>query len=174
MKVHVRKAVPQDLGMIEKIIADGKQYLAQQGSPQWQNGFGPTRKKLQQDIEKQESYVLIVDGMIAATAALVSGVDPVYSGIYDGTWQENSKENYISLHRIAFNQELRGKGLGKLFLQLLITVGATLGYQDLRIDTHEMNNIMQKVITSSGFSYQGEVRFPIPNGERKAYQIILD
>ncbi|WP_265457457.1 GNAT family N-acetyltransferase [Enterococcus sp. HY326] len=174
MKVYVRKATILDLDQIEKIIEDGKRYLQAQGSPQWQNGYGPTREKIQADIERKESYVMLVEGVIAGVAALVSGVDPVYTAISGGSWQENSAESYLSVHRVAFNQELRGQGYAKLFMQLLVTVAATIGCRDLRIDTHEMNQIMQKVILGAGFTYQGEIEFPMPNGERRAYQIILE
>ena len=47
-------------------------------------------------------------------------------------------------------------------------------FTDIRIDTHAVNAIMQHVITKLGFTYQGMIMLPIANGERKAYQLILD
>ena len=41
------------------------------------------------------------------------------------------------------------------------------GYSDFRVDTHEMNQIMQHVFEREGFVYRGQV---IVEGARKAYQ----
>lgn len=173
MKIYIRPATTEDLDAMEEIINQAKAYLAEQGSPQWQNGYGPNREKMAADIANGESYVLIADDKVAGVSALMAGTDPVYTSIKEGTWEEKYPE-YLSIHKIAVDQGIRGQGISKLFLQLLITVGRTIGYRDLRIDTHEMNTIMQKVILSVGFNYRGIVTFPIPDGERKSYQILLD
>lgn len=173
MKIYIRPALNDDLDAMEKIINQARDYLAEQGSPQWQKGFGPTREKMAKDIENEESYVLIVEDKVAGVSALMAGIDPVYTNIQNGTWDERYPE-YLSIHKIAVDTGIRGQGISKLFLQLLITVGRTKGYRDLRIDTHEMNTIMQKVILSVGFNYRGIVTFPIPDGERKSYQLLLD
>ncbi len=44
--------------------------LLRKGS-QWQNGQKPTKETILNDIERKESYVLIVEDQIAGTAALV-------------------------------------------------------------------------------------------------------
>lgn len=41
------------------------------------------------------------------------------------------------------------------------------GYRDFRVDTHEVNQIMQHVFEREGFIYRGQV---IIDGLRRAYQ----
>jgi RimJ/RimL family protein N-acetyltransferase len=53
----------------------------------------------------------------------------------------------------------------------LIETAEGIGYRDIRIDTHPLNEIMQKVILRAGFIYRGMVEFAIPDGKRRAYQL---
>ena len=45
-----------------------------------------SREKIKEDINQQESYLLLYDDQIAASAALVKGVDPLYTAIIEGSW----------------------------------------------------------------------------------------
>lgn len=173
MKIYVRPARETDLDQMELIAQQAIRYLAEQGSPQWQKGFGPDRKAFLADIQKKASYVMVADDKIVGVSALVTGVDPAYTAIYDGQWR-SANTPYISIHRIAINAAIRGQGLSKLFLQLLVTIARNQGYLDIRIDTYAKNEIMQKAILSVGFEYQGMVHFDIPHGERRAYQLELE
>ncbi len=74
--IQFRKATLSDLPEMMALFEMGIQSLKKQGSPQWQNGYGPTREKIKEDINQQESYLLLYDDQIAASAALVKGVDP--------------------------------------------------------------------------------------------------
>ena len=66
---YLRKATKADLPAILEIIDAAKAYLKEQGINQWQAGY-PTNQDIEKDIEQKISYVLMVDGEIAATAAL--------------------------------------------------------------------------------------------------------
>ncbi|KAF1296927.1 GCN5 family acetyltransferase [Enterococcus sp. JM4C] len=168
----LRRAEKADCPEIMKIIQQAKAFLAHQGSPQWQNGYGPTEEAILKDIEKGESYVLVVDNQIVGTAALVSGIDPVYTAITEGNWQTTDTA-YLSIHRVAIDGTIRGRGLAKELLTGLIQEASAMGIHDIRIDTYPKNEPMEKAIFASGFTYQGEVEFPIPHGERKAYQYLV-
>jgi GNAT superfamily N-acetyltransferase len=169
--IYLRRTKTEELDKVMAIIEDAKKYLAQQQSPQWQNGYGPTKEMIMADIERKESYVLILDDRIVGTAALVSGTDPVYENI-DGAWKE-CETRYLSIHRVALDQTIRGKKLAKQLLEHLQTITAYQGIKDLRIDTFPENKPMEGAIFTAGFAYQGMVHFPIPHGERKAYQKIV-
>lgn len=173
MTIYVRPAEFTDLETMEAIIQQATKFLAAQGSPQWQQGYGPNRRNLEEDITKGESFVLIADGKVIGVSALVTGVDEAYTAITEGTWDSTYPE-YISIHRIAVDQEIRGQGIAKQFLQLLITATRIKGYHDLRIDTYPKNEIMERAIFSVGFEYKGMIKFNIPHGERKAYQLVVD
>lgn len=164
----LRQATETDLPAIMAILMSGIQSLKKQGSPQWQGGYGPTEERMRKDIEQQWTYVLETDQQVVAVASLIPGIDPVYEAI-DGNWHSPSAD-YVSIHRFAVNASEANQGLGKLFLRRLIEHLLESGKKDIRIDTHQMNIGMQKVAKSVGFQYCGTVTFPIPNGERFAYQ----
>ncbi|MGM9903512.1 GNAT family N-acetyltransferase [Enterococcus hirae] len=165
--MYLRKTTLADLSEVMKLIDQGAAYLFEQGLPQWQNGQKPSKEKIMEDIDRQESYVLIDDEKIIGTAALVAGIDPVYTAI-KGRWEGDSP--YLSIHRVALDQEVRGKKIGKQLLEHLLTVASVLGVSDVRIDTYPNNLPMEKTIFSAGFRYRGMIEFPFQHGERKAYQ----
>jgi RimJ/RimL family protein N-acetyltransferase len=166
----LRYATAEDLDAIEVILDNGREYLREQGLTQWQKGNGPTRADAGQDIARSEGFVF-ENGSIQGYAALISGVDEVYTGIYDGAWHERSQQ-YISIHRVALSESIRGKGQAKAFIDELIAEALREGFHDIRIDTHSGNEIMRRVITDAGFTYRGKVMFPFEDGERLAYQLL--
>lgn len=173
MKTYIRRAVLEDIEKIMIIIEMGRKFLQQQGLSQWQDGYGPNEEAIRCDILKDEGYVLVYEEQFCGYAAAVSGEDPCYTEIKQGQW-DSGYEEYVSLHRVAVDSTIRGRGLGKIFLLELIKQAKELGYSDVRIDTHPGNLIMQRVIVSAGFRYCGVIQFPIPDGERKAYQVIVN
>lgn len=168
-----QQATLQDLPQLTKIMSEAIHFLQTQGSPQWQDGYGPTTEKLTVDIQNKATYVLRTDtNEIAGTIALITGVDPAYTNISEGDWLK-TQSAYVSFHRVAINQKYRGQNIATQLMEHAILVARDKGFHDLRIDTHELNLAMQKVIAQTGFSYRGVVHFPIPNGKRLAYQRII-
>jgi|GEM_PF-99938 Methylase involved in ubiquinone/menaquinone biosynthesis len=169
--INIRIAEINDIEKILPVIESGRAFLESQGLSQWQNGYDPSRH-LEEDIAKKWGYVLLSqEGIICGYAALIDGIDECYENIKDGFWY-NSYEKYISIHSVAIDNAFRGKGLSVPFLHGLTEIAEGLGYRDIRIDTHPLNEIMQKVISRTGFVYRGMVEFNIPDGKRKAYQLI--
>jgi GNAT superfamily N-acetyltransferase len=167
----IRLARFSDLDEIEQALENGREFLYERGLPQWQDGHGPTRQMAESDIKKGEGYVLTLDDNPVGYSALVPGVDEYYTAI-DGAWDESYSE-YISIHRVAIKKARRGHGLSKIFMNGLIEAARELGFRDIRIDTHPGNDIMINLIQRSGFMYRGMINFPFPNGERRAYQILI-
>lgn len=172
MKYYIRKATVKDLPKILEIIGQGQAFLKDQGLSQWQEDRGPEIADVEKDIADGEGYVFIYEERIAGYTSLVSGIDPVYTAITEGQWKQGDAPNYVSVHRVAVSTAIRGKGLGRIFMGLMIDKARELGYVDIRIDTHSENIIMQKVIKDVGFSYCGIVEFPFFDGKRRAYQIL--
>lgn len=164
-----RQAEMSDIPQIMVITARGIASLKDQGSPQWQDGYGPTQSQIEQDIKKGAAYVL-EDGKITAYAALIAGKDPVYTAIEEGNW--SGTQPYVSIHRVVVDSSLTGNGLAKKMLLHLLAVSQQSGFNDIRIDTYPLNIGMQKAIKKAGFVYRGKVNFPIPHGDRWAYQYL--
>ncbi|MDT2757070.1 GNAT family N-acetyltransferase [Enterococcus asini] len=168
--MEVRKAQTSDLSKVMEIIESGRTALHKQRLPQWQNGQGPDEMSMGQLIEEKSCFLAIIDQEAVAVGCLIPGVDEVYTAITNGTWVETGP--YLSIHRFAVLSGNAGRGIGRRFLMSLVNEGVKMGYHDFRIDTHPDNQGMIRVIQSCGFVYRGEVQFPIPHGERVAFQLI--
>ena len=168
---YLRLATPADLPAIDEIIHDAKTFLAEQGVDQWQTGY-PTDDDLATDVTNNITYVLVVDGEIAGTAALHQGLDHNYLKIEDGDWINGIHARYTAIHRIAVSSKFRGKKLADKLISGLITISGVLGYKDVRIDTHPDNKGMQHVIAKNGFDYRGII-YMDDHGKRFAYQLLI-
>ncbi|CAJ1229241.1 acetyltransferase [Lactiplantibacillus xiangfangensis] len=173
MTKYVRLATSQDRDAMMKIIDEGKQSLAADQIPQWQDGY-PQASDLQKDIDAQNAWLLIVDGQVAGTATLLTHPDPNYARIYDGSWSAASDDHYTSIHRIAIASGYHGQHLADFYFSNLMTLSYQLGFKQLRIDTHAKNARMQHVIKKAGFTYRGIVYMANDaTDQRNAYQITL-
>lgn len=169
--IFCRKATTADLPAIMAIINEAKSFLKAEGSPQWQSG-DPNEKIILQDIAKDYSYVLILDGEIAATACLMMEDEPSYAKI-DGAWK-NTNDPVATIHRIAISQKYRGQRLNDFFFSNLFTIAYAKGFKHIRIDTHAVNKRMQSVALRQGFKYRGLVQVPDPiDSNRYAYELEL-
>jgi RimJ/RimL family protein N-acetyltransferase len=168
--LQLRLATLADLPSMMEIIDNSKRLLHADGIPQWQNGT-PNEQTVTKDIDRKWAYVLELDGLIVAQAALWEIDDPDYAEIYDGEWHAGSDSAYATLHRTAVAPHYHGKHLGSALLDALIKRGISLGFHQFRIDTHELNTRMQHLIAQAGFTYSGIVRMHNnPEDLRKVYQ----
>ena len=168
---YVKQATLSDFNQIMTIIAEAKQLLKAAGSPQWQDGH-PNQQQIKQDLKNHQCWILMdSDGTVAGTATLLTTPEPSYKKI-EGAW--HSDEPYATIHRLAIASKYRGHHLAPLYMEHLITIGNFLGFNNFRIDTHELNIGMQKVIKKSGFQPAGIIYVnPTIDGKRLAYELNL-
>lgn len=76
--------------------------------------------------------------------------DPCYAEI-DGAWHSNGP--YGVIHRMAVSQTARGTGAAAACLHYCM---ARSGY--VRIDTHDNNLPMQRLLLKNGFAFCGIIR----------------
>ncbi|MFC6182296.1 GNAT family N-acetyltransferase [Lactiplantibacillus daowaiensis] len=173
MPKYVRAATDADLPAMQAIIAQGKHLLAVDGIPQWQGAY-PLAADIQADIDAHRAWLLIVDGQVAGTAALLTTPDPNYANIYQGSWADTNDDRYASIHRIAIAGGYHGQHLADFYFSNLLTLSYQQGIHQVRIDTHAANQRMQHIITKAGFTYRGIVYMADdPNDQRNAYQLVL-
>ena len=160
-KVTVRPAQQGDLDAIMAIYASARKYMAANGNPtQWGNGY-PARELLESDIEKHQLYVCCTSGdRICGAFVLALGNDPTYTRIENGAWLND--EPYATIHRIASDGRMRG-----IFDACLAFAHGVRN--NLRVDTHADNKIMQRALTSHGFVYCGTI-YVADGTPRMAYQ----
>lgn len=167
--IYLRQAKIKDLPAIMKLIQEARLFLGATGSDQWQGEY-PAQENIIDDMNKNQAFVLVNDGKIAGYSAVITGEEPAYTKITGGNWS-NSSLDYVTVHRIALSDEFRGQGLTRYLFSNIFTLMHAKGYNDFRVDTHEMNQIMQRVFEREGFIFRGFVEI---EGKRLAYQMELN
>ena len=173
--MEIRKTRAEELDAVMTIYHHAQMFMTKQGNPdQWGN-VHPPKAMIEKDIENGKSYVCVENEKIAAVFYYAIEEDPTYAKIVDGTWKNN--KSYAVVHRIASvtckenatdtKEDIRiaaVKGAGEFCLRW-----AMEQYDNIRMDTHNDNIPMQKLLAKCGFEYCGIIF--IENGdERIAFQ----
>ena len=163
MSYIIRKSTLDDLPVMLHLRDQAREIMRSYGNVyQWPDGYPPA-EKFRKDIELGESHIVEDEnGAIVATFALLPGPDPTYNVIYEGQWLDEAP--YHVVHRIASTPDSHG-----IFTAVMDYCEAVA--DNIRIDTHADNAIMQHILDKEGFTYCGIIH--IADGSpRKAYQKI--
>ncbi|MBQ5971341.1 MAG: GNAT family N-acetyltransferase [Prevotella sp.] len=157
----IRHSIMDDIPTLLTISEEAKGIMRRDGNmEQWGDNY-PSAEVFENDIRRGVSYVMEHNGETVATFAAIPGPDPTYATIYNGQWIDDIKP-YIVIHRIASRAESHGVMTEMLNFCFNMT-------DNIRIDTHRDNHIMQHLMAKHGFRYCGIIY--LANGdERLAYQ----
>lgn len=141
VKMKIRLARLEDVAEILRIFDNARAFMARNGNPnQWDKNY-PNKVLVESDIKRGNCYVMEDSQGILATFAFIIGVDESYQ-VIEGSW--NFEEIYGTIHRIASNGRI--KGIIRYCFDYCLQRNPYL-----RIDTHEKNAPMLKVIRDYGF-----------------------
>ena len=155
----IRNTEMKDLPEVMAIYEFAREQMRLSGNPdQWKNSH-PSEELILEDIKNKTGFVLEKDGKICGVFAFIIGEDPTYNYI-EGKWKNG--EPYGTIHRIASARTHRG-----IFSECLKFCESKIS--NIRIDTHEDNKIMQRVIEKNGFEKCGII-FVADGSPRIAYQ----
>ena len=158
----ITKAKYDDIEMIIPIYDYARSFMADNENPnQWINGY-PSREIIAIDINNGNFYVCKnEEGSIVGAFTFIIGNDPTYEKIYCGKWLND--KTYGVIHRLVSNGTTHG--ITKNCIEWCLKQ-----IQNIRIDTHADNKIMQSLILKIGFEYCGIIHTH-NRTERLAYQI---
>lgn len=167
----IRKTEISDINKVMVIFNEARKTIAQLGINQWQDGY-PSETVVIDDISLLQSHV-VEDGEVCATFALLLNGEPTYDKIYDGHWLSGDENKlYLAIHRVAISVASRGKGIAGEIIKYAAEVARNNNKSSLRIDTHEGNIVMRKMLEKNGFSYCGIIY--LENGDpRVAYEKLI-
>ncbi len=165
MERTIRKAAVWDLPVIRRLIESGRKLMRENGNPLQWGDHHPSNRQFQHDIAQGCSYLLLQDGAPIATFAFIPGPDDTYAKIYQGSWLEAGRPYHV-IHRVA--REHGVHGVMRDIFDYCFSVA-----DNIRIDTHRDNTLMQRALVHAGFSYRGII-FLASGDERLAYQKITD
>ena len=154
----IRTALPSDWEEIQEIYAIARAFMIRAGNPlQWADYY-PPEALTREDIRRGNLYLCLRDDHIQGVFAMVPGEDPFYR-VIDGEWL--NEEPYCAVHRVASRGEI--PGIAKEMLDWAVEQSG-----NVRIDTHDDNLPMQRVLAKNGFTLCG--RFVFEDGmSRLAY-----
>ena len=159
----IRKAVPEDLKEILSVYECARAFMRENGNPtQWGYTF-PPEDMLREDIAAGLLYVVCADAEIAGAFFFAPGPDPTYRVIENGKWLND--EPYHVVHRIAGSGRQKG------------TLGTILHFcearaENVRIDTHDNNRVMQHLLEKYGYTRCGRI-YVEDGSPRIAYQKVI-
>lgn len=148
----IRKTEEKDLARLMELYARAREFMAKNGNPnQWGLTNWPPKDLICDDIKTGRSYVCVNDEeRVVGTFVYVYGedIEPTYQVISDGQWIGDN--TYGIIHRLASDGSERGIGA--------FCINWALNQDEhLRIDTHQDNVIMQRLLQKLGFSHCGTI-----------------
>lgn len=160
--MEVRKTKETDIDTVMEIYENAKKIMIADGNPtQWSSSY-PSRTLIEEDIKKQQSYVLTEQREVVGVFAFIIGKEPTYQYIEDGEWILDTE--YGTIHRLASASKARG--VAKTCFDFC---KQTIPH--LRIDTHPDNKIMQRCICKNDFTKCGII-YVADGSKRYAYEYI--
>ena len=154
--MNIRKAVVSDFNRIMEIYAIAREYMKNSGNPnQWKDSY-PEKNIVNKDIEEKIGYVLEDNGYIFAVFVFIKGYEKSYELNFP------SDKEYGIIHRVASDGSKR-----KIVSRIINFVKKEVPL--LRIDTHEDNKTMQKVVEKLGFKRLGIIQL-----DDKSFRILYE
>ncbi len=173
----IRKTTAADIDEIVPILEEARRTIAALGINQWQDGY-PNRESIEDDLALDRSYVLVNDddvrsGQVIGTFALIPDGEPTYDVIENGHWTTgDDSRNYNAVHRVAIAVASRGSGASTNMINFVRDVTRAAGKASVRIDTHEGNRVMRRMLEKHGFVHCGTIY--LANGDpRVAYELTV-
>ena len=167
--MEFRKTIEEDIDYIMNIIKQAQEYFKEEGIDQWQNNY-PNYETIKNDINNGESYVLIENNNIIATIAVSFEGESTYSKIYNGIWLTNDR--YAVIHRVAVDNSYKGLGISSKIIKYVELLCLDKEVSSIKVDTHEQNMSMQKLLEKNSFVYCGKIYLE-DGSSRIAFEKIL-
>ena len=164
----IRRATLADLDRLMPIFDEARRTIAELGIDQWQNGY-PQRSVIENDIKRRESFLCELDENICGTFVMLLEGEKTYDKIYGGEWLTGDSQKYVAIHRVAIPVTYRGQGIAAKIIAYAEEYARKNGRSSLRIDTHEGNAVMRRMLEKNGFSYCGVI-FLGSGDKRVAYE----
>ncbi len=139
--MNIRKTKFSDLNTVSEIYSFAREFMRKNGNPkQWNNNY-PNEEIIISDIKKGASYVIENNDEIFGVFTFIVGNDPTYE-VIQGKWLNDNP--YGTIHRIASNNKING-----IMNYCLNFCKSKI--DNIKIDTHADNLIMQHLLEKNGF-----------------------
>lgn len=130
----ITKALQTDLDEIHLLTKSCANYLIEQKIYQW-NSFYPSKKVLENDINLEQLWKLVVNNTITGIIVLTNIEDEEYKNVH---WLTNNKFN-LYVHRLAVHPNFQKKGYARHLMNFAENFAKNNNFQSVRLDTFSQN-----------------------------------
>jgi hypothetical protein len=143
MKMTIIHTTSHDLDEVMGIYAYARLQMKKNGNPNQWGDYHPSEETIENDIKMRNSFLITDGNEICGVFTFIIGIDPTYAVIENGQWLNDLP--YGVIHRIASSGICGG------------IMDFALNYcesqiDNIRIDTHKDNIIMQHILESHNFT----------------------
>jgi GNAT superfamily N-acetyltransferase len=151
-KMILKYVTSDDMPNLMRIVRQAKEIMKHHHSGQWQ-GSEPSEQTITHDIHQKQYYGLYVDNELVGGCALLPYEDD-YHPLVSGQWLNTNP--YMVIHRFVIDAEKHRQGFGLALLQSLEEVVQAHGIHNIRVDTHELNKPMHRLLIKAGYIQCGQ------------------
>jgi ribosomal protein S18 acetylase RimI-like enzyme len=158
--MQIRLATKDDLPSLMALVKRVVPLMRETGNMQWDETY-PNDVVFQRDIDLSQLWIAMIDGDIAAVAAVTMDQELDYKQV---GW--NIEEPAIVVHRLAVDPAFRGQGAAAALMQKAEEVAIARGITILRVDTNTQNEATQRLFPKLGYTLAGEISLEFRPGLR--------
>ncbi|EDP72732.1 Predicted acetyltransferase [Flavobacteriales bacterium ALC-1] len=151
----IRKGKPSDIETIISMTKACAKTMIANGIYQWNEHY-PNPSAFENDIKRDELYVLEINEQVKGTIVISTFMDEEYVPI---KWLTKN-ENNIYIHRLAIHPKLQGKGCAQQLMSFAEQFAIENSYSSIRLDTFSQNKRNQKFYELRGYNRLGDIYFP--------------
>ena len=152
----IRLAKPYEIDKILVITAACAKDMIANKIYQWNDHY-PSRSAFENDIARNELYVLESKNTILGTIVISTLKDEIYNKI---EWLTTDQKPSIYIHRLAVLPQFQGKGYAQKLMDFAENRAKEGGFQSVRLDTFSQNKRNQNFYEQRGYKKLGAVYFP--------------
>ncbi len=151
----IQKAKLSDVETLHSLTRECAQYLIKQGIFQWNENY-PSKEVLQNDIEQEQIWKLVVENEIAGIIVLTEIEDVEYKNV---KWLTTNQCN-LYVHRLAVHPKFQKKGYAQKLMNFAEEFAQQNGYTSIRLDTFSQNIRNQRFYERRGYEKLERIYFP--------------
>lgn len=123
---------------------------------QWNEHY-PSRAAFEEDLNRDELYIITQSGNIVGTIVISDLKDEVYQPV---TWLTPADTKSIYIHRLAVHPDFQGQGIAQQLMDFAEDFARRNGYVSVRLDTFSQNPRNNRFYQKRGYAKLEEIFFP--------------
>jgi len=151
----IRRAKISEIPDIITICKSCAAHMISNGIYQWNEQY-PSATAFEEDIERNELYVLEIDEIIIGTVVISTRMDNEYKPV---KWiTQNSNAVYI--HRLSINPKYQGNGFAQQLMDFAENHAKENNFASVRLDTFSQNKRNQRFYEKRGYQKLEDIFYP--------------